>query len=234
MLKKIISLSVVFLFVTGIIKAQEEQLEEHDYIHFVSVFAGLNSTKYQSSDILENSEFGTGFNIGINYTYFPDYEWQSYLLRVGLEYTREQTEDNIPRQVLREDVTVKGEFDNIGLNLFAAYRFDKDAKIDAYLGGGGRFQYLFNANDSYQFIREDGSTFPVFNSGLENIPYKYRTDAASFSFGLILETGAYFKIGGEFAHVSIGFITSKYLKDNTANFNITKSTWYAKLAYQIF
>ncbi len=172
-------------------------------------------------------------NLGINYTLFPDYEWQSYFLRVGIEYNREQTEDNVPIKIANDNVTVKGEFNYINLNLFAAYKFDRESNIDAYPGGGGHFQYLFNSNESFLFVREDGSTFQVFNSGLPNIPFRYRTDSPLFSVGLIIETGAYFSLGGKFAHLSFGFITSKFLKDNTANFNITKSTWYAKLAYQI-
>lgn len=233
MIKKIILLSALFL-ATTLLKAQEEALEDRDYISFVSVFAGVNSTKYQSSDILENSESGTGFNLGVNYTLFPDYEWQSYFLRVGIEYSREQTEDNVPRNYQNEPVTVKGEFDNLNLNLFIAYRFDRDAKIDAYIGGGGRLQYLLNSNDSYLFIREDGSTFPVFQPENNMAPIRYHLDAQSINIGLILEAGAYFKLDSKFAHGSVGFLPSKFMGDNTGSFNLSKTTLYAKLGYQIF
>lgn len=224
----------IFLLISSFINAQKEALEDRDYISFVSVFAGLNSTKYQSSDILSNSEFGTGFNVGFNYTLFPDYEWQSYFIRFGIEYSKEQTEDNVPRMYQQEIVTVSGDFNHLNASLFFAYRFNREAKIDTYIGAGGRAQYLLNANESYTFIRENGTTFPVFQPDNPNAPVRYHGNTSSLNLGLIIETGAYFILLDKFAHAGLGFITSKFMGDNGGSFSLRKSTWYFKFGYQIF
>jgi hypothetical protein len=230
-------MKVVLLVVCAFITLQgfsQEYENDTDQKTVLSVVVGVNTLKIAESDFFpQSSDSNTGYSLGIQYTIFPDYEYDKVLYRFGLEYSKEQAVSNRMFLFQNENVTSEINTSLINLNALVAYRFNTDAKIDAYLGGGFTGQALLNKTaDAYRFVRTDGTSFQVFNENDESYPIRYQSNAPQFFLGFILEGGSYFSIQEKLASVVLGV---QFISDiEFSRPVLQKNIFYLKVGCEIF
>lgn len=141
---------------------------------FFSDVAGLNSTTVKTKiDTFIGSENNLSYLVGVHANYFPYYEYSQFFMRVGIEYSQEDMVSSSPITFQGREVISSVNLSLMELNAFAAYRFGLEQKFDFYLGGGGFSKLLVSNNkNSYQFERDDGSNFPIFDNESISTPLK--------------------------------------------------------------
>lgn len=212
------------------------QSEDTDAKTFFSAAAGVNFTQMQSSgDIYKQSRFGTGYRVGLQFNYFPDYEYRHFLFRLAAYYTQEISESKNTILLQQTPVIGKAIVNSASIEVFFAHRFATDAKVDAYIGGGFQFQQKINKDDdAYIFIDPQGNEAPIFNPEDRDAPFRFRTDGPKAALGPFAEIGAFIPIGTKQLGIASGISYAFFFTNSSATLKFEKANLYITASYEFF
>jgi hypothetical protein len=223
----------IFISVTALAQYNDEDTDAYS---FFSAAAGLNFTQMQSSgDIYKQSRFGTGYSIGLQFTMFPDYDYQHFFLRLGAYYSKEVSESKNTLVLQQVPVVAQAEINSARVEIFFAYRFATEATVDAYLGGGFQFQQKLNKDDeAYTFLNPDGTETPVFNKENTSLPRRFQAEGPKAALGPFAELGAFIPVGNKQLGIASGISYAFFFTNSSAEVKIEKANLYITASYELF
>jgi hypothetical protein len=231
----LIYLIVIFFLSYNSVYSQTEEDYLNDQGSFLSLSGGINSTQYNSSDRLFNdSKAGIGYNFALSHYLIPDFAFDTFFFRTKLSFSSESSKSQETTLYQNTPVFTVADDKFLGLHLFAAYRFDPQAKLDAYIGGGIFGQTRVNDPDeALIFVTEDGEQFPVFSND-PSAPRSFQSKAPSTVLGVDLETGAFFTLANNIASVELGLRYGFFVSSNSESLSLDKTSLFLNLGYQLF
>lgn len=228
-------LSILLLLTTTISIAQSDDADT-DAKYFVSAFGGLNFSQMHSSGVIyEDTNFGTGYSLGLQFNVFPDYEFSNFYLRLAGYYSKETSENNSTFLFQNQSVATKAAISFANAELFFAYRFATQTKVDGYIGAGFLFQQkITKDDDAYTFIDENGLEFPIFDVENFNAPLAYQTKGPKAALGPFVEIGAFVPAGNKLLGVSGGVQYSYFFTNSSGQLKLEKTNLYLRASYELF
>lgn len=224
------------LFISNSSAFAQNDEDSEDHKAFISVLTGINLNQMQSSgEIFKQSRFGTGYKVGVQLNYFPDYQYQQLYLRLAASYSKETSESKNTVMFQQQAVTANADIDFANIEIFFAYRFATETKVDGYLGGGLQFQQKLNGDDNaYTFVPENGAAFPIFDSEDFDLPLRYQTDGPKASLGPFAELGAFVPVGNKLLGIATGISYGFFFTNSSADLKFEKANLYINASYELF
>jgi hypothetical protein len=227
---------IVLLFLLISFNTVFSQEDDFTSANFLGITGGINLTQMNSSGtIFDEANFEPGYYIGLSYNIFPDYGYSSSYLRFAIGYSKEQSSTRQTVLIQDEFVSTTAKMDLAEIHLLYAYRFNPEATVDTYLGGGLQLAFLTNNTDeAFTIENENGSIIPIFEPDTATRPVRFRTEAPTINFGPFAEFGFFVPVAKNHLGLATGISYTFYVSNASSELQFGKTNAYLRATYQLF